>query len=267
MSASGLVDYHIHTKYCKHAEGEMDEYVSRALSLGLAEIGFAAHMPVMPQPELCLSYEDLSVYLKEAESLRDKFKGKIPVKIGGEIDVMHEKYPEIQSILESYDYDYIIGSLHYLDSWPFDQKEYIDGFDEEPLELLYDNFFGKIISIASSGLCDIMGHIDNLKRMGFPLPNNPVHYYRKVIEVVGDHGLTVELNTAGLDAPVDEIYPAPVFLEMFIKAGIPITLGSDAHKPEDMGRHFDYARTLLKEFGLRKLRVFEQRKGSYINLC
>lgn len=263
---SGLVDYHAHTRYCHHATGEMEEYVVRAIELGLSEFGFAEHMPVMPQPELCLSYEDLPNYYRDVMNLREAYSGSITIRIGAEVDILPEKYNEIRQILNDYAFDYVIGSLHYLDEWPFDQEEYINGFQEGGLDKQYQSFFNRIIEIASCGLCDILGHVDNLKRMGFPPPKNPHPYYRKIIEVVGDHGLTVELNTAGLDAPIKEMYPSPAFLRMLIAAGIPITLGSDAHAPDQVGRYFSHARTMLKEFGLKKIRIYRHRKGKYLTI-
>ncbi len=266
MKTSGLVDYHIHTKYCNHATGEMEEYVIKAIEIGLAQIGFAEHMPVMPQPELCLSYEDLPVYYQGAVDLREMYSESISIRIGAEIDILPEKYDEIRQILSDYPFDYVIGSLHYLDGWPFDQKEYINGFQRGLLEEHYHSFFTKIVEIASSGFCDILGHADNLKRMGFPPPNNPRPYYRKIIEAIGDNGLSIELNTSGIDAPIKEMYPSPIFLRMLISSGVPITLGSDAHAPDQVGRHFAKARSLLKEFGLKKIRIYRQRKGAYLTI-
>ena len=82
-----LPDYHIHTTLCNHASGEVEEYVERAIEIGLEEIGFSEHMPVMPEPHLCMSYDDLPFYIEKVHELCDRYCDRITVKLGAEMDM------------------------------------------------------------------------------------------------------------------------------------------------------------------------------------
>ena len=110
-----LPDYHIHTTLCNHAWGEMEEYIEHAISIGLGEIGFSEHMPVMPEPHLCMSYDDLPFYIQRVKELRERYCGRISIKLGAEIDMDPGRTDEIKKIIDTSDFDYIIGSVHYLD--------------------------------------------------------------------------------------------------------------------------------------------------------
>ncbi len=255
-----LPDYHIHTTLCNHAYGAMEEYVEHAIGIGLEEIGFAEHMPVMPEPHLCMSYDDLPHYIKRVKELRKRYRNKITIRLGAEIDMDSNRLDEIETIIKTYDFDYVIGSIHYLDDWPFDQKQYKDRFEKGNLDEIYERFFETIIQAAKTGLYDIAGHIDNLKRMGYRPPGGMTDYYEKVASVIKDMDAAVELNTSGYDYPAEEAYPSTAFLTVFNRYNIPVTVGSDAHRPEHVGRHFDKAYAVLKEAGYDAIAHFEGRK-------
>jgi histidinol-phosphatase (PHP family) len=254
-----LPDYHIHTTLCNHAYGEMEDYVERAIEIGLPEIGFSEHMPVMPEPHLCISYDDLPFYIDRVKKLRDRYSGRISIKLGGEMDMELDRTDEIESIIETYEFDYIIGSIHYLDGWPFDQVQYKHKFEEENLDDIYGRFFDNIIRAAKSGLYDVAGHIDNLKRMGYHPEGDMTENYERVAGVLKEMDVAFEINTSGYDYPAGEAYPSPQFLKIMNKCGVPVTIGSDSHKPGHIGRHFDKAVDVLKEAGYDRVAYFEGR--------
>lgn len=255
-----LPDYHIHTTLCNHASGEMEVYVDRAVELGLEEIGFAEHMPVMPEPHLCLSYDDLPYYVDRVMELRDRYAGIITIRLGAEMDMDLERTEEIIRIIEHYDFDYVIGSIHYLGDWPFDQVQYKDRFEQGNIEEVYERFFETIMRAARSGLYDIAGHPDNLKRMGYRPSTDLTALYKEVATVFKEMDVAAELNTSGYDYPAREAYPSPVFLEILRKHDIPITVGSDSHKPEHVGRHFEKVSALLSDAGYDSVAYFQKRE-------
>ena len=255
-----LPDYHIHTTLCNHAYREMEEYVEHAIEIGLEEIGFAEHMPVMPEPHLCMSYDDLPYYIKRVKEIRDRYSDKITIRLGAEMDMDIDRIDEIESIIEQFDFDYVIGSIHYLDDWPFDQKQYKHRFERGNLDEIYERFFDTIIKAAESGVYDIAGHVDNLKRMGYRPSGDMTDYYEKVASVLKTMDVAAELNSSGYDYPAREAYPSTAFLSIFNRCNIPVTVGSDAHKPEHVGRHFEKAYAVLKEAGYASIAYFEGRK-------
>ena len=254
-----MPDYHIHTTFCNHAYGEMEDYVERAIEIGLEEIGFAEHMPVMPEPHLCISYDDLPYYIERVKRLRDRYRDKITIKLGAEIDMDLNRADEIESIIENSGFDYVIGSIHYLDGWPFDQKQYMDKFEKEDIDQIYERFFETIIKAARSGLYDIAGHIDNMKRFGYRPSGDITQLYEQVASIMKKMDVAVEINTSGYDNPAGEAYPSTSFLTVLNQYGVPVTVGSDSHKPEHVGRHFEKAYNVLKEAGYDSVAYFERR--------
>lgn len=261
-----LPDYHIHTKLCNHAEGEMEEYVERALLLGLKEIGFSDHMPVMPEPHLCMTYDELPGYVSRVCQLREQYKGRISIKLGCEMDMVNMRIDEIQDILHTYPFDYCIGSLHYLDSWPFDQEQYRNGFERGNIDVIFKRFFDAVISAIETGIYDIVGHIDNIKCMGFRPTGDITEQYERIASVLKACNMVFELNTSGFDKPCREQYPSREFLNVLHQYDIPVTVGSDSHSPKHIGRYFERAFSLLEEAGYESVVYFDKRKKIVVPL-
>ena len=255
-----LPDYHTHTTLCNHAEGTMEAYVESAIARGLTEMGFADHMPVMPEPHLCMRYDQLPRYVDSVLELRERYRDRISIKLGCEMDIVADRLDEIREIIAGYPFDYVIGSVHYLDGWPFDQKQYSDEFGRRDLGDIYRAFFDAIIAATQTGVHDIVGHIDNIKRMGYVPGIDLTPEYERVAAAVRDAGLAVEINTSGFDHPVAESYPSMAFLKVLNRYDVPITCGSDSHAPGDLGRHFDCACAMLREAGYDRVMEFTGRK-------
>jgi histidinol-phosphatase (PHP family) len=238
----------------------MEEYIEHAIGLGLAEIGFAEHMPVMPEPHLCMTWDDLPLYVDRVKRLQDDYSGRITIRLGGEMDMDLSRIDDIGDIVTRYPFDYIIGSVHYLDGWPFDQEQYVDRFDGADIEELYGQFFETLIATARTGLYDIAGHIDNFKRMGYHLPDTRHDMIEDVAHVFARMNIAVEFNTSGYDHPAAEAYPSPAILAVLNRHGIPMTVGSDAHQPEHVGRHFDRAAGVLGRVGYDRVAYFQGRQ-------
>lgn len=258
-----LPDYHMHTTLCNHAEGAMEAYVERAVELGLTEMGFADHMPVMPEPHLCMRYDQLPGYVDSVLALRDRYRDRITIKLGCEMDIVPDRMDEIRDIIAAWPFDYVIGSVHYLDGWPFDQQQYRDEFGRRDLADIYRTFFDAIIAAAETGVHDIVGHIDNIKRMGNIPDFDLTPEYERVAAAVKKAGLAVEINTSGFDHPAGEAYPSPAFLKVLNRFDVPVTCGSDAHAPGDVGRHFDRACAMFRDAGYDRIAAFTGRERTF----
>jgi len=255
-----LPDYHIHTTLCNHAVGEMEEYVERAIERGLREIGFSDHMPVMPEPHLCMGFDQVQGYVDRVIELRERYKDRITIKLGCEMDIEHDRIDEIKDLAASYPFDYIIGSIHYLDGWPFDQDQYSDTFRKGDVDAIFARFFEAVARAAETGLSDIVGHIDNIKCMGFRPSGDMTAHYERLAAAVAASGLAVEVNTSGLDKLCKEQYPSAELLKVLRSHDVPVTVGSDSHNPDHIGRHFDVALSLLEECGYDSVVYFTDRK-------
>ncbi len=257
-----ICDYHMHTPLCGHAVGEPREYAERAIAVGLQEIGFSDHAPLLSHddPKITMNMKQLPGYLEMIEAVRERFAGKLRIKIALEADYLPGYEEKTRAMLESYEYDYIIGSVHYIRRWAFDNPEEMDRWNESDVNKVYHTYFDLLRKSARSKLFNIMGHVDLVKKFGHRATDDMTGEVEETAKVFKECGVAVEINTAGLRKPVKEMYPAPWMLKIYCKAGVPLTFGSDAHDPKDVGRDFDKAVNLAKSAGYSEYLILQQRK-------
>ncbi len=257
-----LVDYHMHTPLCGHAIGAPAEYAQAAVKAGLAEIGFSDHAPMMAyaDPKIAMSLDQLPQYHKMIEDVRTQFAGKLKIKIALEADFMVGYEKQTSALLSAYPYDYIIGSVHYIGDWGFDNPSDTSRWDKENVDQVYREYYHLLRLSAQSRMFDIMGHVDLVKKFGHRAQSDMTSEIKKTAEVFKDCGVAVEINTAGLRKPVKEMYPSLDALKIYNKAGVPLTFGSDSHDPIHVGADFPKAFELAKAAGYQEYLVFNQRK-------
>jgi histidinol-phosphatase (PHP family) len=265
-----LLDYHVHTALCRHAEGTPEEYLAEAERKGLTEIGFADHYPLAlldytPRTQVTMDPDELAGYINAVRKLRASSR-KVAVKLGIEVDYLPGKEETLGEQLSQYPFDYVIGSVHFMDGWDFTHPVYAKTYHTKDMSLLYRRYFQLVQQACLSGLFDIIGHVDVIKKFGFRPPDTLEPYWIETARMLRETGTGIELNTAGRDAPVKDFYPDRRFLEICCAEGVPLTLGSDAHSPQQVGRHFSAAATLLREIGCRELASFSGRRRTAIKL-
>lgn len=264
-----IVDYHTHTSLCKHAEGELEEYVARALDLGLDEVGCSEHIP-MPHGFDSAHRMDIeqyySTYAPRVEEVREQYRGKIAVKRGIEADFFSGTENWVREFIKENDFDYVIGSIHFLGDWGFDSALFVHQYEERDIDATYVQYFEAVKKSAESGLFDVVGHCDLIKKFGHRPTKDLDDVVRETMKVIRNHGLCVEINTSGLRKPVKEMYPSESILKMIRELQIPLTLGSDAHSPTDVGRDFEKAVALVEEYGRGQIAVFEKRKRQEVKV-
>ena len=244
-----LPDYHTHTARCGHASGQPVEYVRAAQARGLLGIGIADHLPLLPEPdpELSMSEADLQHYVAEVQGLKAEFPGY--VLLGIEADYRPQTVPEVRSLLDAFPFDYVIGSVHHLGMWGFDDPRQMGEYDERDIDEVWIEYLELVGDAAESGLFTILGHLDLVKKFGFR-PTRVLEFeLRHLIDRVARAGVLVEINTAGLHKPIGEVYPTPDILRRLCDAGVAVTFGSDAHLPSEVGRDFDHAVELAHTAG------------------
>lgn len=257
-----IVDYHMHTPLCGHATGQPEEYARQALKVGLEEIGFSDHAPFVSQEAtaIMMNREQLPEYHKMIEDVRQKYEGRLRIRIGIEADFVPGYEEKTKAILDDYSYDYVIGSVHYIQNWGFDNLDEVKKWDEQDVMTVYRDYYALLRQGAQSGLFDIMGHVDLVKKFGHRPVENLRDEIEKTAKVFKETGMAIEINTAGLRKPVKEIYPALDILKIYADAGVALTFGSDAHNPDDVGRDFDQALDLARAAGYTEYVLFKERK-------
>lgn len=268
------IDYHTHHARCGHAEGQLEEYVRRAIELGMDQLGLSDHMPLIhvnPEayyPEMAMPMDELPRYVEECLQLKERYRGQIDIRIGLEGDYIEGYEEQIERIVKDYPWDYVIGSVHFLGEWDITDYRQTQGWEgKDPLEV-YRQYYDAVQKAAATGFYDIMGHLDVIKRFGYgPGPEQKpdvIALEQAALAAVARSGKAMELNASGLSKACGEMFPSRRMLEEVIKLGIPLTLGSDAHQPMKLGEHLDQARALLSELGVRELATFRNRKREMV---
>ena len=251
-------DHHTHTPLCHHAEGDPETFVEAAIAAGLSGYGVADHAPATPEPfdDWRMSSADLPAYFDWIDRAKTHAANRIPVTAGLECDWLPGCTDWITRLANRYPWDYLIGSVHYLGSWDFDNPKWLGRWAAEDINHVWREYWRTYTAMAESGLFDILGHPDLVKKFAHLPTGDPARYYEPAIDAIAAAGCAIELNTAGWHKPCAEAYPAPRFLELACSAGIPLVISSDAHHPSEIGRDFPRAIDLARRAGYRETRIF-----------
>lgn len=189
--------------------------------------------------------------------------GGAPVLLGLEMDWVHGREEDLRRFLAPYDWDIVLGSVHYIGAWGFDEPAFIDEWPKRDVADVWREYGGLVRELAESGLADVLAHPDLAKVFGHrPRDETPLHDL--ILAGAAVHGTAVELNSNGLNKPAREIYPAPPLVERARALGLPITLASDAHTPDRVGEHFDRLVELAQGAGYSEAVTFVgRRKAAY----
>jgi histidinol-phosphatase (PHP family) len=266
-----LTDYHLHLRPDEAGRAEdhftnenVDRYLAAAEEQGIAELGVSEHI---------YRFED-ALQLWEHPYWRDQavdelgayceFVASTPLRLGIEADFVRGAEDRTAELLAAHDFDYVIGSVHYLgEKGAIDDRRYDvwDSFSDA--DLLWRTYFEWQAELVRSGLFDIVSHPDLVKIWGDDRPapeRDPRFHYEPFVEALAASDVAVEISTAGLRKPVGEIYPSRPLAEMCIEAGARFALSSDAHAPDQVGFGYEQAIDFLDELGVDRICVFEGRK-------
>ena len=257
-------DYHIHTTLCKHADGKMEEYIESAIEKGISEICFADHIPFPDgfDSEHRMALEDMETYIEQINIMKRKYR-EISILIGIEADYMEGYENYYERFLDSFPFDLVIMSIHYIKKWSGNQWVFNYEYTRKTLKQKYRDYFNTMIRGIRTGLFDVVGHFDLVKRPGRSLLQTNNKEITEVLDTISKVGMTIELNTSGIRRPINDIYPSLEILELAIEKGIPIVFSSDAHQPEYVGYCFDellnhlfnYTNFHVAQYNRRKLIV------------
>lgn len=200
--------------------------------------------------------------------IRAAMAAGLPVRLGIEADYFPGAEGAIRRVIAQAPFDYVIGSVHWIGPWGFDLLGVKGLWDGRDVDEMYRQYFALLVRAARSGLFQIMAHPDLIKVMGHK-PSKQLDVqalYGAAVDAFLAGGAAVEVSTAGFRKPVGELYPDPAFLRACFKRGVPLSLASDAHQPEDVGLDFDAAVALAREVGYREVTVFAGGKGRGVPL-
>ncbi len=262
-TAMQRTDYHTHTPLCLHAEGEPEQYVARALELGMMTYGIADHAPMPPEQEPYDNWRmrcaDATAYREWIDRARAAAAGKsLSILTGLECDWLPGIEPWVRRLRQEFACDYLIGSVHYLRRGEsVDDSVYANRTITDSTETDWQLYWQAVTDMIQSKLFDIVGHIDLVKIWKRVPGGNLLRYYGPALDALEHSGMAVEINTAGWHKHCTEQYPGREFLQELLQRRIPIVIDSDAHCPAHLSRDWDRAVDLLQELTSGKLRQFE----------
>jgi histidinol-phosphatase (PHP family) len=267
-----LTDYHVHLRtddLGNSAErfftaANAERYRETASERGIEELGVAEHiyrftaaMEIWQHP-FWRQYatDDLDEYCGFVREETD-------LRLGIEMDFVPGSEDRIANVLDGRDWDYVVGSVHFLRDHSLDTEDYSIWGAGESADRIWRRYFDTVAASALSGLYDVIGHPDLVKVWGSaaPVPERDLRFfYEPAVEAFAEAGVAVEVSTAGWRKPVGEQYPSVPFLEMLIDAGCPLVLSSDAHEPDQLGHEYERAVELLQSLGVKEIVAFDRRE-------
>ena len=262
-------DYHMHTPLCQHATGPLEDYVERAIELGLRKIGFSDHNP-LPHgygSNVRMAEHELDYYVRRITDMRFQYRGKIEILLGLEMDFVEGLEDYLAEQIARYPFDYIIGAVHYLDP-----ECRFGAWNREcplPVDEQYAQYFAGVRKLAQAGLCDIIAHFDVVKRSGRQPSARGLAEIPATLAEIARAGICMEINTSGYrhsELTEAQPYPALPIAAQAIELGIPLVVNSDAHAPEQVGLKFSEVENFLRQHGCRQLAEFDRRQRSFYAL-
>lgn len=258
-----MLDLHNHTPLCNHATGTPEEYLREAIKHGISIYGFADHAPMSFDPTYRMDFDAMHSYEKELRALKEKYREQITLLIGYEVDYLDGYMDE--RVLKA-KVDYLIGSVHFLDNWGFDNPEFLKEWERRDVDDVYTEYFNKIEQMAQSRFFDIVGHFDLIKVFGHRPHKKIDLFVQNALEAIKQNDMSIEINSAGFRKPVKEPYPSPTLLGLIKEAGIDITFGSDAHSPQQVGFMLKESYTLAKKLGFKEYVYYVDRQKKRVQL-
>lgn len=283
------MDYHCHNQRCGHALGEIEEYVKVAINKDFLEIGVTDHFPleaIIDDPQFkdiikraSMAIKEFSNYIEEIKRLKNKYKDKIKVLISTEINFATpgRALTRQKEILELYidDFDYILGAIHDI-KWHdspviiMDPREGSEALITYGKEKINNEYINKLLKLVETDFFDVIAHFDNHRVLLRPIkPEYSEQTWQKLLNLldkIKTKGMAIEINTSGTLKGIGSQFPEDIIIKEAIQRDIPLTLGSDAHKPEYIGYMFEEFIGKVKKWGLSHLCVYKKREQTLVKI-
>lgn len=241
----------------------MVEMCRAAIDTGIPEIGFADHLDFIPE-DPCCGFFKAEAWWHDFLQCRQQFEGSLVLRAGIEIGEPHRYADLIQPLLAQFPWDYCLGSLHWIaGDCVFDRETF-----NHPPEVVYKRYFNEMYEMVQRADFDVLAHMDVIKRYGFDAygffdPLQCEQQIRAILRTCAERGIALEVNTATLRRPAGETSPAEPVLTWFLEEGGQwITIGSDAHQPEQIGAGLDVVLKDLRKAGYQHIARFKARRAS-----
>lgn len=271
-----IIDLHTHHERCGHATGSLRDMIQAAVELGIETIAVTDHAPLFahpeehPDPGIQMAKAEFPRYIAEAVALKEEFRDRISVLVGVEADYLAGTEDVYRTALDTAELDYVIGSVHAFGRYhvyrPASWSD-VSALSTRTIDI-YEQYYTAVQQAASSGLFDCIAHMDAIKAMG-PTPDGALEELEELVEetlqVIAASGVAVEINTSGF-RKCGEAFPSLSIVKRLHQLGVPLTFGSDSHRPREVGYGWKDAYRILSAVGVRRLHIFKQRRRYEVSL-
>lgn len=262
-----MIDYHLHTSLCKHAWGNIHEYVESAISAGIKEIAFTDHIPLPEDFDIAhrMRLNEMDTYCRWVQKIRECYP-EINIRLGIEADYYEGLEDFTTKFLNQFDFDLVIMSIHFIKHWPAGNWIFKYNLPEMSTEAIFEDYLTTLIKGIRIGIFDILGHADIIKRHGESLIKSVPDKVEQLLFEVKKHNMSIEINSSGFRKEVAESYPGFDWLPLIKKYDLPITVGSDAHAPDQVAFEYSQIYSQLERESINKIATFEKRKMTLFEL-
>jgi len=256
------LDYHMHTTF-SDGRSELAEYVDETVRKRIDEIGFSDHIYIRKE-DWSMDWVNLAKYVSNIGELNTT--SQVSIKTGLEVEFVPYGMASLMQMINRFDFDYLMGSVHYIGDWQFDSEKQIEEWKRRDVTQVYEQYYDLVQTMAKTQLFDIVGHLDLVKKFNNQPNRDLKDLLLETVKTIGKSGMCIEINTGGLRKPCREVYPSEKLLKICFDNGLPITFGSDAHSPEDVGADFDKALNLARRVGYLEMVRFTKRNRDLVEL-
>lgn len=281
-----MLDLHLHV--WPHQPGtptptfqQLESYCERATEKGISQIAITEHshrfdrlisevIPHWNRPTIG-PVADATAHVLQAESggdldayvtaLLDAQHAGLPILVGLEVDYLPGAMPAMAEVLAEYPFDILLGSVHWLDDWLFDAYDtaaFAAVWEERQIDDVYAQYVDAVLDMATTGVVDVLAHLDVIKVAGNRSPNQKLHEQR-LVDGLADNKIAIEFSSAGLRKPADDTYPGASLLDALVRSGADLTTASDGHTVDQIGLGFDRLGRELDKRGITELVTFDRR--------
>lgn len=265
-----MYDFHLHSEHSIDSRASMEDMVLSAINKNFKSICFTDHVDfdaTTQKIDICFRESD---YFRNIKQVKYKYTKNIEILAGVEIGMQPHLFKKYGEFINNSPFDFVLMSLHTVDGLDIHEGAFIK--EKDPiiaLEMYYNNMH---TCIEGYDDFDIVGHLDYIDRYFLSPSKTPrydEYYYliEEILKLIIENGKGIEINTGGMRYGLKYFHPKIQILKLYKELGGEIiTIGSDAHKPEDVGYGYRAAERILKDLGFKYIHLFKDRKKFPINI-
>jgi histidinol-phosphatase (PHP family) len=260
-------DYHVHTRFSGDNPSEMEPMCRAAVDKGIPELCFTEHFDLNPNEPRSGTFP-LEEWLADLERCRVLFRGRLVIRTGLELGEPHARPDLVAALVSRHPFDLLIGSVH----WVNDELVFEDSFFDRPIEEAFGSYFREAERMARAGGFQVLGHLDVVARTGYEVYGryDPLSFEDEIRGILGAcirGGIVPEINSGAVSRRLGRLMPGIETLRWYVEmGGDRVVLGSDAHRPEQLGLNLEDALEAAKAVGIKYLVRFEGQRASHFTI-